>query len=220
MRQCGRPGGATGSAALPPRCRPLSYTCTDAARGRRPTSIRAHSARCRTRGRPLQRCSSRSDLRHPRAPPAPRGPPPVLEVEPFHAVDDRAGDHHPREPLGVGRHDVPRCVRCRGAADRVLVGRLVGVPVCALADVVGLELPVLLRLVQPLQEALLLLVARQVQEELEDQVAVPRKVPLDARDVLAALLQMAFVTTAAAASASRAAPGAPARPALPRNSCG
>src|SRR5436190_1691103 len=83
-----------------------------------------------------------------------------------HRADD------PREPFVVGGHDVPRRVlRCR-VADRVLVGAHVVAPVRALLRVVRGELPVLLRLLEPLEEAALLLALRDVQEELPDDDAV------------------------------------------------
>ena len=174
MRHCGRCGGMTGSAAVPHRCRPLSYTSTDAAR--RPRSYiesarppRASGAapgcgRFRTVPRAAT-CGTR------RTPPAPRHPPSgSARSSRSIAVDDRRGHDQAREPLVVGGHDVPRRVRRAVCADRVLVGRHVVVPVRALAHVAGRELPVLLGLVEPLQEALLLLLARDVEEELEDQV--------------------------------------------------
>ena len=48
-------------------------------------------------------------------------------------VDDRRDDHQAGEPLVVGGHDVPRRVRRARAADHVLVGGHVRVPVAALA---------------------------------------------------------------------------------------
>ena len=52
----------------------------------------------------------------------------------------------------------------------------VGIPGFSFRDVSGIELPVLARLVQPCQEALLLLVTGQVQPELENYRAVPGEV--------------------------------------------
>ena len=66
-------------------------------------------------------------------------------------------------------------------ADHVLVGVHVVVPVLALPRVRAGELPVLLGLVEALEEALLLLLARHVEEELQDDVAVAGEVALDAR---------------------------------------
>ena len=109
------------------------------------------------------------------------------QVELLDPPDDRRGHDKLREPLAVGGHDVPRRVRRRRVPDRVLVGLHVVVPVTALPDVARRELPILLGLVEALEEALLLLVAGYVEEELQDEVAVPRKVAFEARDVLVAL---------------------------------
>jgi hypothetical protein len=57
-----------------------------------------------------------------------------------------------------------------------------------LLHVPGRELPVLLRLVDALEEAPLLLVARDVQEELADQHAVARQVAFECADVLVAVV--------------------------------
>src|SRR4030095_8159243 len=62
------------------------------------------------------------------------------------------------------------------------------VPWRALARVRGRELPVLVRKVEASHEALLLLLLRDVQEELADRDAVPGRVGVEAVDVLIALL--------------------------------
>ncbi len=83
-------------------------------------------------------------------------------------VDDRAGHDQPREPLVIGRHDVPRRVVAGGVLDHVLVGVLIVVPEVALLGVGHRELPVLVLLLQAFEEALLLLALGHVEEELED----------------------------------------------------
>src|SRR5262245_34018927 len=112
----------------------------------------------------------------------------IVEVDRREGVHDRGGHHEAREPLVVRRHHVPGCLVRGGLADRILIGALVVPPVPALGDVVRGELPVLLGLVEPRQEAALLLALRDVEEELPDQRAVARQVTLEVADVLEALL--------------------------------
>jgi hypothetical protein len=75
-----------------------------------------------------------------------------------------------------------------GRGKAVLVGLRVLLPVAALPDVAAAEFPVLLRIVDALEEAPALLLFRQVQEELQDARAVAVQVPLEARDRPVALL--------------------------------
>src|SRR5512135_19699 len=112
----------------------------------------------------------------------------VAQVEARHRLDDRRGNRQPAEPLVVRRHHVPRRVGGCRMADHVLVGLHVFLPVAALAHVRGRELPVLVRVVQPLEKAPFLLGARHVQEELEEQEAVACEIALEIGDVLEALL--------------------------------
>jgi len=91
---------------------------------------------------------------------------------------DRGGGQA-AEPLAVGRHDIPRRPLCAGLAQHGLEGPLVVLPVAPVPDVAGGELPVLLRLVDALEEPLGLLPFGQVQHDLDDtdpvvdQVALP-----------------------------------------------
>src|SRR4051794_34368983 len=59
----------------------------------------------------------------------------VAEAERVQGVDDRRRDADPREPLVVGRDDVPGGALARRAADHVLVGAHVLLPVAALLGV-------------------------------------------------------------------------------------
>src|SRR3546814_3451464 len=53
-------------------------------------------------------------------------------------------------PLVVGRNHVPRRVRRRGVANHVLVGGHISPPLAARGEVARVELPVLLRFLQPI----------------------------------------------------------------------
>src|SRR5262245_59906726 len=107
----------------------------------------------------------------------------ILEPQRSQRLDDRGGDDQASEPLVVGRYDVPGRMLRRGIADHVLVGLHVVVPVLALLDVAGRELPVLFGVLEPFQKALLLLLPGDVQEELTDDDAVARRIALEAPDV-------------------------------------
>src|SRR5262249_22252023 len=107
----------------------------------------------------------------------------VGKVELLHRFHDRGGDKEPGEPLVVGRHHVPRrLLRCRGP-DRFLERVHVVVPEPALVHIGSREFPVLFRLVEPIHEPLFLFLPRNVQEELEDDHALPGEVVLEMRDV-------------------------------------
>src|SRR6516162_3799751 len=107
----------------------------------------------------------------------------VAQVEILDRFHDRGGDYEPGEPLVVRGHDEPGCSRRRGGADCFLEGVHIVAPEASLADVGGRELPVLLRPLQALHEAPLLLRARDVQKELEDDRPLPGEVILEMRDV-------------------------------------
>src|SRR5215831_21088525 len=100
----------------------------------------------------------------------------VGEIEPLHRFHNRGGDNEPCKPLLVGGHHEPgRVLRC-GGADSFFVCALVVAPELAFVHVRSGELPVLLGSVEALQKALLLFLARHVQEELEDDDSLTREV--------------------------------------------
>src|SRR5262249_56527023 len=80
-------------------------------------------------------------------------------------------------------HVEPLRLLCCGVADRFLECVHVVAPEASLADVGGREFPVLLRLVEARHEAPLLLLARDVQKELEEDCPLPREIVLEVRDV-------------------------------------
>src|SRR5688572_13058333 len=97
------------------------------------------------------------------------------ELQPRQRVHHRARHHQPREWLVVGGYDVPGRMRTAGRADRVLVRGHVLVPELALGNVAFRELPALGGLLDARQEALALLLLRNMQEELQDQRATARQ---------------------------------------------
>src|SRR5215469_12528949 len=107
----------------------------------------------------------------------------IFQVQFLHRLHDGRRHHEPREPLVVGRHDEPRRILRGGRPDGLLVGVHIGGPVAALARIGHGELPVLLRLIEALEEALLLFPPRQVQEELEDDGSLPAQVFLEVINV-------------------------------------
>ena len=109
----------------------------------------------------------------------------IAEVEGGQRIDHGCGDDDPGVPLVVGGHDVPGGVGRGGVR-----GSFLRRPACspsssrARPQVVGGELPVLVRILEPLEEASLLLLARDVEEELADEDAVAAQVALVGADVL------------------------------------
>src|SRR5439155_20494568 len=81
-------------------------------------------------------------------------------------------DHQVAMRLRFGRDDRPRRPRRSGRRDRLGVRLLVCVPAGALLEVADRELPVLGRIVESVMEALTLLVLRDVEEYLDDELAV------------------------------------------------
>src|SRR6185312_8713183 len=84
----------------------------------------------------------------------------------------------------------------RRGGQRVLECAGVRVPVATLYDVGGVELPFLARRVEPREEALLLHLLRDVEEELDDPRPRPVEVALEGVDVLVAFLPEALVALA------------------------
>src|SRR6516162_4352322 len=97
----------------------------------------------------------------------------VGEVEFLHRFHNGRGDHEPSKPFVVCRHHVPRSMFRGGSPNRFLERAHVVAPELALGHVRGREFPMFVWLVEALHKALLLLFARQVQEELEDDRPLP-----------------------------------------------
>ena len=110
----------------------------------------------------------------------------VAHLQRLERVDEGLADHEVAIPLAVGRHDVPRGRVGRRLRQRDLVRLLVVVPALALVDVAVLELPLLLRVLQPLFQPGLLLVLGDVQEELADDRAFVDEHAFEVADVVVA----------------------------------
>src|SRR6516164_7950136 len=107
----------------------------------------------------------------------------VCEIELLHRFHDRSGDNKAGKPLVVGWHHEPwRVLRCSGA-DRFFVCAHVVAPELTLVHVRSRELPVLLRCIEAIHKPLFLFLARQLQEELEDNDSLPIKVILKVCDI-------------------------------------
>jgi hypothetical protein len=98
-----------------------------------------------------------------------------LESHVFHGLGDDLRNGQVAEPLVVGGNDVPGRVLAAGLAQRLFVGFDVVGPELALGVVAFADFPVARRVVEPLLEALELLLGADVQEELEDARAVLRR---------------------------------------------
>ncbi len=116
-----------------------------------------------------------------------------LEVETLHQVEDDLGDDEARGRLVVGRDHVPGGLLAARGFEAGFVGLAIVVPVGALRDVLGLDLPVLGGLQDAIEQALSLLLPGDMQEDLDDARAVLREVPLEAVDRAVALLPDALL---------------------------
>src|SRR5688572_18180678 len=112
----------------------------------------------------------------------------VVEVEGLDRVHEDGDGERLHDVLVVRRHDVPRRPLRGGGGDGVLVGGHVLVPECPLGDVGGVELPQLVRVVEPGHEPPLLLRLRHVEEELHDLGAVAVEMPLPGVQIVVARL--------------------------------
>jgi len=95
----------------------------------------------------------------------------VAEAQGPQPFNDGSSDHDSCKPLVVRRHYVPRRVRLRSVADHVLVRAHVLVPVLSLACVGQREFPVLVGVVESLEEAILLLVLEMLRKNFS--ISVP-----------------------------------------------
>ena len=116
-----------------------------------------------------------------------RADPRWLEVHLVDSVDHDATDEGPQCVLVVGRHHIPRRPGGRRGGEGLLVRSPVLVPVLALGQIPGRELPILCGVSQSIEEAPLLLVTGDVQEDLDDPGPVSVEVALEAVDVLVAV---------------------------------
>src|SRR4051794_21338294 len=110
----------------------------------------------------------------------------IARVHRLERLDDDPAHRPVAEPLAVAGDDVPRRVLGRGVRDRLLVGGLVVVPALALGEVAGIELPALRGVVEAGLQPLRLLLARDVQEELDDARAGVLEQRLEVVDVAVA----------------------------------
>src|SRR5262245_10605409 len=107
----------------------------------------------------------------------------VSESEVLQRFYNSRRDDEPCEPLVVGRHHVPWRMLRRSCPDRFLKCLHVVIPVVTLLNIGTRELPIFLRRVEAFHEALFLLLARHVQEELEDDRALPGEIILEIGDI-------------------------------------
>src|SRR5215468_9584205 len=107
----------------------------------------------------------------------------VGEIELLHRFHNRRGDHQPCKPLLVGWHHEPRRVLRCGGANRFLVCAHVVAPELTFVYIRSREFPVLLGSIEALHKALLLFLARQQQEKLEDNDSLTSEVMLEVRDI-------------------------------------
>src|SRR6516164_9703050 len=107
----------------------------------------------------------------------------VREIKLLNRFHDRSADDQSGEPPVVGWHHEPGRALRGGGANGIFVCPHVVAPELSFVHVRGRELPVLLWRIEAPQEALLLFLARQVKEELEDDDSLPSEVILEVRDV-------------------------------------
>src|SRR5271166_1925200 len=107
----------------------------------------------------------------------------VSEVEFLNRFHNSCCDGEPGKPFVVSRHHVPRCAFRRGSPNCFLERVFVVAPKLALVHVGGREFPMFVWPIEALHEALLLLLARHMQEELKNDRPLPSEVILEVRDI-------------------------------------
>ncbi len=141
-------------------------------------------------------------LRHAKGATAPRAPPPdggpaphrsqrrPREAHRLDLLDQQAGDRPVAVPLVVARNDVPGRIVLVAPAQRKVIGLHVLVPVGTALKVGRVELVVLLRVIDPCQEALLLGILGNVEESLDHLGAMGGQLGLELIDPPIALLDL------------------------------
>ena len=92
------------------------------------------------------------------------------------------GDDQPGVFLVVGGNNVPGRGARTGGLEALCIGFHVVVPRLALLDIGSTEFPVLVRIIDALDEALALFLARQMQEKLDDATTIAMQVALGVND--------------------------------------
>src|ERR1039458_3118834 len=110
--------------------------------------------------------------------PAFRGGPGVRHLETIERIEDDLGNDQPRIVLVVRGHDVPRRVTRACRAQESRVRPRVVLPLLPLEDVGKAEFPVLLRLINALEESPALFLLRQVEEHFDG----PRSIAMQVAD--------------------------------------
>src|SRR6516225_6807650 len=98
----------------------------------------------------------------------------IFKIKRVQCIDDRGSDNDAREPFIVRGDDIPGRPFRGGIANHVFISVHVVIPVFSFFGVIGRKFPVFFWLLDALEEALLLLLVRDVKEELSDQNTVAR----------------------------------------------
>ena len=109
------------------------------------------------------------------------------EVELFKGLDHDAGHAEIAIPLAIGGHDIPRGMAGGGFLDKVFVNLHKILPARPVLEVVGIEFPMLVGIIEARLQALLLLVLRDMEENFYNGGALVRQHALEVDDVLIAL---------------------------------
>ncbi len=116
----------------------------------------------------------------------------VAGIQFAHGVINERTHRQPHEPFVIGGNDVPGRPLRAGRLQHLLIGLLIFVPVLAFFDVTPGELPVFLRLVDPIQKPLFLFFLGYVQEALQNVGPIFGHVFFEVVDLLETLLPDAF----------------------------
>ena len=112
----------------------------------------------------------------------------IGQIEAFHRLGHRAGDHQPGEPFIVRGHDVPRRLIAAGFLNQFFIGIHVSWPQLALGHITHGKFPPFARLIDALEKALALFLQRHIEKEFQNQCAVARQMPLEGADIVEAVL--------------------------------
>jgi hypothetical protein len=126
-------------------------------------------------------------------PPTFRGGLGICHLKRIERVENNLGNNQPGIFLIIGGNDVPGRVMGAGRAQASLIGLLVMLPIFPLVNVREAKFPILVRLINALEESLSLLCLRQVKEELDDPGAVAVEMLLHVHDGTISLLPDGFL---------------------------
>src|SRR5262249_14617881 len=114
----------------------------------------------------------------------------IGHLQPFHPFSQNLRDDNVSIPFLIGGHDVPPRILCASVPGHILARLRVVVPVLPFGEILGTDLPVLLRMIETFLQPFSLLILADMQIELENGRSVLGEVLFKSVDGLKSLLHL------------------------------